>query len=403
MAKRPENWRLHIPLNRQAGRPDPLELVHGVIEGGVEALHGGFGFVAHVREAEGFAFDFAVTAINEDALVLDELLEFGDINDAAAGLGAVIDAGEGDGFIAGFGKEVEAVFFGPFAGELGEGGVAEETGFEAFVEDVVELGGEGVNVADAGGAGGHVLLGVFLEFEEIEVVAAVLDGGGFFEGGGGAGEEGEAGREGEGFLGAGEEEVDAEFIEGNAGGGEGADGIDDEEDVRVFFLELGNVTEGAHDAGGGFVMDEGEGIEFAGGEFGVHLLGEDGAAPIDLEGFGLLAAALGDIEPFVGESAAHAVEDLFGDEVADCSFHDAPGGGGGEINETVGVEELLEAGLDGAIEIFKGLAAVADHGGAEGLESFFADFDRAWDVEFYVWHKRKGRFHKGGRGASRPE
>src|SRR6478752_8613164 len=40
-----------------------------------EFLHGGFGFVAHVGDAEGGAFDFAVTAVDQEVVLGLEVLD----------------------------------------------------------------------------------------------------------------------------------------------------------------------------------------------------------------------------------------------------------------------------------------------------------------------------------------
>jgi len=78
----------------------------------------------------------------------------------------------------------------------------------------------------------------------------------------------------------------------------------------VFLDDGAEILERAHDAGGGLVMDEGDGIEAPSESFFVQGLREDGLAPLDLEGVGLQAAAAGDVEPFIGKGAVHAVEDF---------------------------------------------------------------------------------------------
>ena len=42
-------------------------------------------------------------------------------------------------------------------------------------------------------------------------------------------------------------------------------------------------------------------------------------------GFGFLAAAPRDVEPLIGERAAHAAEHALAHEIADRGFHHAPG------------------------------------------------------------------------------
>src|ERR1700722_268550 len=363
------------------------KLLHRFVEGGVELVQSGLGFVAHVGETERGAFDLAVAAVDEDALVFDEFLEFGDVHRAAAGFGAVVHAGERDGFVAFVREQIEAVARGPIAGHLREFQVAGITGVQALSEKVFELRGEGVNVADARRAGRHAAFGVLLEFDEVEIITAVLDGGGLGERLRRTREDGEAGRHGEGLLCAGEQDIDAERVKFDLGGGQRADGVHDEDDVGIFFLERGDLGERAHDAGGGFVMDERERIELAGGEFGVDLFGADGRTPFSLETFGLLAATGGDIEPLVRERAAHAVEDLFGHEIADGAFHDAPGGRGAEVDELLGVEQRLKLGHHLAVKVFEALAAMADHGRSKRAKGFLADFDRARNMEFNMRHR----------------
>ena len=84
--------------------------------------------------------------------------------------------------------------------------------------------------------------------------------------------------------------------------GETRNGIGDEENVVVFIHHGRDFGEWVHDAGGGFVVDEGHGVEFTGGEFFIDIAGIDRRAPVILEGFGVFSAATSDIDPLVGES-----------------------------------------------------------------------------------------------------
>src|SRR5436853_523187 len=70
-----------------------LKLFHAGVEGGVKFSHGGFGFVAHAGKAEGGAFYFSVTPVDQKALVLDGLLQLGHVDGSPAGFGPVVDAG----------------------------------------------------------------------------------------------------------------------------------------------------------------------------------------------------------------------------------------------------------------------------------------------------------------------
>src|SRR5881394_2675847 len=136
-------------------------------------------------------------------------------------------------------------------------------------------------------------------------------------------------------------------------------------------------------------MNERQGVELAGGELLVDGIRQDGRAPFDFEAFGLLAATLGDVEPFIGEGAAHAAEDLFGDEVPNRAFHDAPGGAGAQVNQLLREKERLELRLNFCVEIFEALAPMTDHRGTESAKGFFAHFDRARNMQFYMGHKIK--------------
>ena len=84
-----------------------------------------------------------------------------------------------------------------------------------------------------------------------------------------------------------------------------------------FLATCADLRQRIHDAGGSLAVDEGDGVELAGGEFFIERLGIDMFAPFDLQRLGVFPAALGDVEPFVGERAAHAVEDAARDEIAD--------------------------------------------------------------------------------------
>jgi hypothetical protein len=85
-------------------------------------------------------------------------------------------------------------------------------------------------------------------------------------------------------------------------------------------------------AGGGLVVDQGDGVVAAGGELAARAAGSTGWPHSALRAPGLLAAAEGDIEPLVGEGAVHAVEHLLLHDVAEGAFHHAPGAAGREVD-----------------------------------------------------------------------
>ncbi len=152
---------------------------------------------------------------------------------------------------------------------------------------------------------------VFCEFEEVEVVATVWGGFRAIHGGLGNGEEGEAGWEGEGFLDAGETDVDAVCVHVDIDGGEGGDRVHDEHGVWEGFNDFADGGEVVEDAGGSFRVDKGDSVEAAFGEFLMDGLGVDGLSPFDLDGIGFVTAFACDIDPFIREGAAAEAEDFF--------------------------------------------------------------------------------------------
>src|SRR5581483_3113233 len=102
---------------------------------------------------------------------------------------------------------------------------------------------------------------------------------------------------------------------------------------------------------------------------------------------GLFAATLRDIEPFVRKSAAHAIEHLLRNEIADGAFHHAPGGRSAQIDQLLRVEYGLQLGLDARVEVLEALAAMADHGRTKRAKGFFTDFNGPRDVQFHMCHK----------------
>ena len=137
-------------------------------------------------------------------------------------------------------------------------------------------------------------------------------------------------------------------------------------------------------------MDEGDNIDVPLGKTLTEELRGDRLAPLDLQLVGLVPAALGHIIPLVREGACHAVEDLPLHEVAERSLHDSPGGAGGDVDGTGGLEELLEARLNRGVELFEIVATMADHRLTEGLEGFLRDLDGSGAEEFDVLaHKNR--------------
>ena len=354
-----------------------LQLCQRFVEAGKQIGNSGFVFVAHVGETEGFAFDFPIAAVELDLVFFTHDLSKGGNVDAFV----VLDAGQAFGTVAFGGEVLKAVGCDPFVDGVIEIGVTGVAVLEAFIEDLVELVAQAVDGRDARGARGHGLFLVLLKLMKVEVVAAVVNGRSAVEGAVGDGENGEAGRKGEGLLATGQEYVDAERVKVDGHNGEAGHGVGHEADVVVFPHYGGNFGERIGHSCGGLVVDEGDGVEFAGGEFGIDVGGIDRGAPVVLQGFGVFAAAAGNVDPLVGESAGAAAEYFFGNEVAEAALHDAPGGRGGEEDGLLRAEHFLETGMDVVVKRDEVLAAVANHRGGHGLVGVGRNFYRSGDVE----------------------
>ena len=85
--------------------------------------------------------------------------------------------------------------------------------FQSFSHKLIQLGRQTVDVRNARRAGSHILLGVLLELVEVKVVAAGLTSRGALHGSFGHNKHGQAWRQGPSFLGAGQQDVDAESVE----------------------------------------------------------------------------------------------------------------------------------------------------------------------------------------------
>lgn len=303
-----------------------MELGKLGVEGDEEFLHRFDGFVAHVRDAEGGAFDFSVAAVDEEAVVVADGFDPTGEVEVVGGLEATEALG-----LEAFGGEIfEAVSGGPLLEEGVGFFVALVAIAQAFREHVVDALFEGVDVWDGWSGRGVVLFVVLLELYEVEVVAAVGGGLGAGHGAFAGDEEGKSGGEGECFLDSAKKNVDSELVERGGHGGEGGDGVGDEEDVVELAHDGGDFFEGIEDAGGGLVVNEGDGVEAAFGELGAHGFGVDGLAPLDLDFLGFFAAALGDAIPFIGEGTAAEVKNFLLGEVAKSAFHNSPSRGGVE-------------------------------------------------------------------------
>ena len=72
-------------------------------------------------------------------------------------------------------------------------------------------------------------------------------------------------------------------------------------------------------------MNQSDGVESPARQLVIDRFLIDVFTPFDLQRFRFLSATSGDVEPLVGERAAHAAEHALAHDIADGCFHHAPG------------------------------------------------------------------------------
>ena len=246
---------------------------------------------------------------------------------------------------------------------------------EALIEGLLE--GDVEAADDAGGKGGGVGVpgpvvdvpfpGEWIEHPSPDAVAVGVEA---VEGAVVHGDEGEAGGGREGLLGGAPGDVDEVRVHGDVGAGHAGDGVDGVEEV-VVAGDFADLAEGVDDAGGGFVVDEGDGAE-AGARLDElsHVVRIDGAAGGDVEGDDLAAVRLEDLGDAVRERAGLHDERLQGRQAAHGHLGAGGAGTGDHDDGAVGAEGLLET-VDDAMVDFEVLVAVVGHDGLGHLGERF--------------------------------
>ena len=131
-------------------------------------------------------------------------------------------------------------------------------------------------------------------------------------------------------------------------------------------------------------MNERDSVELSRCEGMIDFLVIDVFSPFHLQGLSLFSAAPCDVEPFVGECAAHAAKHAFVYNIADSGFHHTPGRRSGQEDGLFCSEKFLQVWVNVAIEIFEGFAAMPDHRAGKGGERFFRNFDWTGDEKLVV-------------------
>ena len=130
--------------------------------------------------------------------------------------------------------------------------------------DFRQLHLKGVQMADGGGARGHVTFRLLSEFQKIVVIPPVP---GFFRPLVGPltdAEERRPGRQSQGFLRAAEHDVQAPLIERDRQDAEGRNGVHDQKNIGIFGShEVCDVGQRAQHPRGSFMMNQGQGVKSA--------------------------------------------------------------------------------------------------------------------------------------------
>ena len=140
-----------------------------------------------------------------------------------------------------------------------------------------------VQAHDVRNAGRHerlVLLGRLGPLDEVEVVALGRNALGLLDGPLADGGDGEPRRQAERLLHGGEPNVPAELVEVDRLADHAADGVDEDQHVRVLGLHhLADIVDRVHQAGAGLVVDQRDGRVLAAGELGVDQFGRAWPGP----------------------------------------------------------------------------------------------------------------------------
>ena len=339
------------------------------------------------------AGEFALAAGEDDAFLLAHqghkpgAVDFRGHFDGGYGVG-------GAGFVGG--QELQAEGLDAGAAVFADGGVAVVHGFGAFGEDAVQAQAEAVEEGYVGGPGGLAAGQGTLGGHQVKVEAGHL---GVLVGLPAAladADEGQSGGDHKAFLGAGGHQVAVPAVHGEGEAGEAADGVHQEELVKLALDDAGDGFQVVGDAGGGFVVGDQHGFDgrvFA--EFGADGVGVNGVAPFEIHTQDVGAVGLGDLDEAVAERAGGGGDDPVagGEGVDHGGFQGAGAAGGEDVQVVVGHKDLFEAGGGGLDEFpeFRppmvdhrqghfGYDVVGDGGGAGGAEVLRGDFGQGHRV-----------------------
>ena len=113
-------------------------------------------------------------------------------------------------------------------------------------------------------------------------------------------------------------------------------------------------------------------------------LRSDRLAPLNLKFLCIVAAAFGDIIPFIRKSTRHAGEYFALHKIAKRTFHHSPSGGSGNKDRLLCRDQLLKTRLHGSIEFFEIIATMSDHWATKCLKGFLGDLHGSRTEEFDV-------------------
>jgi hypothetical protein len=129
-------------------------------------------------------------------------------------------------------------------------------------------------------------------------------------------------------------------------------------------------------------VNQRERVESPGSQLSINRLWVNRLTPLDLQRNCRFSAAFGNIEPFIGESATHAIQHALANQVPDCSFHNTPRGRCREINLLLGAKQVLQFRVYAPVKLFEVAASVTNHRLGHCGERFGRYLNRPGDKKF---------------------
>ena len=131
-------------------------------------------------------------------------------------------------------------------------------------------------------------------------------------------------------------------------------------------------------------MGQCDGVEPSSCQLSIDFLRVDVFSPFHFKRFSFLPTTLGDIEPFVGKRSAHAAKHAAINQITDGRFHHAPRRRRGKKHRLLRSEQRLELWMNGAVKLFKVVAAMSNQRTRKRRPGFFGNLNRPGNKKLVV-------------------